>query len=122
MMQFIAAVGISFVYLAVLYFLGDWVLQVWTKGQVHIEQPFFLLLLLSVVAETLWTTIWIPICAINRHAFIAYSYGVLALLAVVAGYFFVSPLGIAGVVVPLLIVHLIMLAAAAIRTSRELPR
>lgn len=121
-LQLVAAILISCLFFIVLCLLGGWLLALWTKAQVHLEQPFFTLLLLSVITEMLWTTLWIPICAINRHVFAANTYGVLSSLGVVSGYFLAEPYGLSGVTIPFLFVNVIMIASTAFQLIRQLPK
>ena len=113
---------ISCVFFITLYLLGGWLLFIWTKAGVHLEQPFFTLLLLSVIAEMLWTTIWIPLLAINRHVFAAHAYGVLASLGVVGGYFLAIPYGLVGIVMPSIFVNGVMIAITVIQVTQRLPK
>lgn len=121
-LNFLASLGIASVYFIALSLIGGWLLSLWTKGQVGIEQPFFTLLLLSVVGEMLWTALFIPLGAINRHVVTAHAYGGLALLGVVSGYFLARPYGLDGVAIPLVFVNLIMLGMSAIQLSRRTPK
>jgi O-antigen/teichoic acid export membrane protein len=120
-LQTILALAIAGLFSAFLLIFGGAILDIWTHGEVHLEQPFFALLLLAVAAEMLWTTIWIPICAINRHVFMAHTFGILALVGVIASYFFAKTYGLVGVITPLLIVNIFMVGMAIAQRIRQLP-
>lgn len=121
-MHFGASVGIAFIYFIVLNLLGGWILSLWTKGAVPLVQPFFALLLVSAVAEMLWTTLFVPLGAVNRHVVTAHAYGVLALIGVVCGYFLAASYGLTGVVAPLIVVNVIMIAVAAAQLYQRTPK
>ncbi len=121
-LHFLAALAISVVYFIGLSVLGSWILAIWTKGKVLIQQPFFTLLLISVIFEMLWTTLFIPLAAINRHVVTAHAYGVLAFAAVVCGYFLAASYGLTGVVAPLLVINVAMLLIAVAQLYRRSPK
>jgi hypothetical protein len=102
--------------------LGGWLIAFWTKDQVKLVQPFFGLLMLAVVLEMLWTTLFIPLGSINRHVVTAHAYGLLALLGVIAGYFLAPDYGLNGIVAPLILVNSIMLITAAVQLAKQSPR
>jgi O-antigen/teichoic acid export membrane protein len=121
-LHFLAALAISVVYFIGLSVLGSWILAIWTKGKVLIQQPFFTLLLISVIFEMLWTTLFIPLAAINRHVVTAHAYGVLAFAAVVCGYFLAASYGLTGVIAPLLVINVAMLLIAVAQLYRRSPK
>lgn len=121
-LHFLAALAISVVYFIGLSVFGGWILAIWTKGKVYIEQPFFGLLLLSVIFEMLWTTIFIPLASINRHVVTAHAYGALAFIAVVCSYFLASPYGLTGVVSPLLVINGAMLIIVVAQIYQRSPK
>ncbi|WP_051335418.1 lipopolysaccharide biosynthesis protein [Methylocapsa acidiphila] len=122
LMQFAASAGVSAVYFVSLYFLGGWILSLWTKGAVSLVQPFFTLLLVSIVGEMLWSTLLIPLAAINRHVVTANTYGALSFLGVVCSYFLAEPYGLTGVVLPAIVVNTIMMAMVGVQLSRRTPK
>lgn len=121
-LHFAASLIISGIYFLVLSLIGGWILSFWTKSQVQLEQPFFSLLLLSVVAEMLWTTLFIPLGATNRHVVTAHAYGALAFVAVVVSYFLAAPFGLTGVVLPLVAINVIMVVTSAVQLSQRIPK
>jgi O-antigen/teichoic acid export membrane protein len=121
-LHFSAAATISIVYFVGLSTLGSWILSLWTKGRVHLAEPFFTLLLMSVCFEMLWTTLFIPLGAINRHVVTAHAYGALALLAVVCGYFLAGPYGLTGIIAPLLLINVAMLMIATFQLYQRSPK
>lgn len=117
-----AALGIACIYSIFLYIFGGWILRAWTHGEVRLEEPFFTLLLVSVAFEMLWTTIYIPVCAINRHVFMANTYGLLVLCGVVASYFLAERFGLTGVIVPFAVANVVMIGVGIFQVIRQLPR
>ncbi len=121
-LHFLTALTISIIYFISLSTLGGWILTLWTKGKVHIVQPFFTLLLMSVCFEMLWTTLFIPLGSINRHVVTAHAYGGLALFAVVCGYFLAGPYGLTGIAAPLLFINIAMLAIVVFQLYQRSPK
>ncbi|SFK62512.1 lipopolysaccharide biosynthesis protein [Methylocapsa palsarum] len=121
-LHFMAALVLAALFYVSLSFLGGWLIAFWTKDQVKLVQPFFGLLMLAVVLEMLWTTLFIPLGAINRHVVTAHAYGLLALLGVIAGYFLAPGYGLNGIVAPLILVNVIMLVTAAVQLAKQSPK
>lgn len=119
LLHVVFALAVAFVFFVSLHLLGGWILFLWTRGHVEVQQPFFLLLLLSVVGEMLWTTLFIPLAAVNRHMFSANLYGVLAALGVLASYLLTPRFGLPGAIVPWIAVNLVMLVALTAQLSRQ---
>jgi O-antigen/teichoic acid export membrane protein len=102
--------------------VGNMILTVWTKGEVTVEQPFFTLLVLSVAAEMIWTTLFVPLAAINRHITISYTFAVLSTIGVGGCYVLGVPYGLPGTAIALIAVHLVMIGIVIVQLLRHLPR
>jgi len=92
---------------------GGFILNYWTKGQVTIVEPFFTLLVLSVAAEMIWTTLFTPLAAINRHIIVSYSFAFLSIAGIGACYFLASAYGLIGIGIALLVIHLVMVVISS---------
>jgi O-antigen/teichoic acid export membrane protein len=102
--------------------LGDLVLTSWTKGAVAVEQPFFGLLVLAVAAEMIWTTLFVPLAAINRHITISYTFAVLSIIGVAGCYGLGVPYALPGTAIALLAVHVVMIGVVIAQLVRHVPR
>ncbi len=110
------------VFVPVTIFVGNMVLTFWTKGEVTVEQPFFTLLVLSVAAEIVWTTLFVPLAAINRHITISYMFAVLSIVGVAGCYVLGVSYALPGMAVTLLAVHLVMIGVVSAQLVRHVPR
>ncbi|RTE87994.1 teichoic acid transporter [Bradyrhizobium sp. LVM 105] len=113
--HFFIAVGASVFYVAVLSAAGNDILSLWTKGAVVAHFPFFIVLLLAVAAEMIWTTELIPLASINKHVAISRAFSASSLVAIALSYL-IGRLhgGLTGVAAPLLALHcaLVILAGS----------
>jgi O-antigen/teichoic acid export membrane protein len=100
---------------------AHFILDFWTKGQVTVEQPFFTLLVLSVAAEMIWTTLFAPLAAVNRHITISYVFAVLSMIGVIGCYLLGGPYGLPGTVSALLAVHGVMIFVVIAQLMRHGP-
>jgi O-antigen/teichoic acid export membrane protein len=100
---------ITAAYIGGLSMIGDWILRIWTHGQVTAEWPFFTIVLFAVAAEMIWTTLLIPLASVNRHTLIGYIFTPLAVTALIASYFLGRQGGLTGLTVPLLAIHTMMI-------------
>jgi O-antigen/teichoic acid export membrane protein len=108
-------------FIPVTIFAARFILDFWTKGQVTVEQPFFSLLVLSVAAEMMWTTLFAPLAAVNRHIAISYVFAVLSFLGVAGCYWLGGSYGLTGTVSALLAVHGIMIFVVIAQLLRHGP-
>lgn len=110
------------VFVPVTILVGNMVLTFWTKGEVAVEQPFFTLLVLSVAAEMIWTTLFVPIAAINRHITISYTFAVLSIIGVAGCYVLGVAYALPGTAIALLAVHVVMIGVVIVQLIRHVPR
>ncbi|QNE32734.1 teichoic acid transporter [Sphingomonas sp. NBWT7] len=76
-----------------------------THGRVAMAQPFFALLVLSVVAEMLWSALFTPISATNQHAAVTPIFIALSGAALLATAPLIAHLGVSGAAIALLAAH-----------------
>lgn len=84
-------------------------LRLLTHGAAKVLQPFFLLLVGAVAAEMLWSALFTPVMAINRHRGVTLAFALLATAAFGAAYPLAGQFGLSGVAVALLAVHAAMI-------------
>ena len=83
-------------YASVILVLDDWLMHVFTHGRVAIVEPFFALIVAGVASEMVWTTLFTPISAVNRHRLVTYIYFTLSIGGIVICYPLVQHFGIVG--------------------------
>ena len=94
-----------------------WFFPVWTSGQVGMQWSAFSLLLVGVLANSVWNTALMVPYATNRHGRMAVCYSlVYGAGAFILGYYGAEGLDLSGVALALLIVEGVM-AAIVIRTA-----
>jgi Na+/glutamate symporter len=90
---------------------GGKIIDVWTDGNIAVDWPLYLLLLVAAVANSLWYTALMVPYATNRHARIAMAYCLVYGLAAFAfAYAGSKTLGLAGVGAALLLTEIAMAA------------
>ncbi|MDB4414888.1 lipopolysaccharide biosynthesis protein [bacterium] len=100
---------LSLVAIIFLFFFGEIILEIWTQGNVKVDELFFILMLLSVAANTMWyTSIIVPI-SINQHNRIAKFYFISTIISFFIAIILMESLGIISVPIGLLIIDLIMI-------------
>lgn len=95
--------------IAGLFFLGGRVHRVWTHGQVELHQPLFYVLLMVIVANSLWFTSSMVPMAINRHQHTARCFLAGASMALLLAMWMLPRWGLAGAGGALLALDLVML-------------
>ncbi len=98
---------------------GPWCFRLWTRGQVVMNVPCFDILLLVVVASSLWNTSSAVSVAANRHGHLAVQYILGTSGSLVLGLLLVRHLGLAGAAAALLACDLFM-ACFVVRASNKL--
>jgi O-antigen/teichoic acid export membrane protein len=104
-----ASFWLSLVSVMALFFLGGWIYRFWTHGQVELNQPLFYVLLLVIVANSLWYTSSMVPMAINRHQRTALWYLLGAGSAVALAAWLLPRWGLAGAGSALLVIDIVML-------------
>jgi O-antigen/teichoic acid export membrane protein len=85
-------------------------MHVFTHGKVTIVEPFFAILVTAVAAEMLWTAMFTPISAINRHVAVTHWLLALSTAGLALCWALAHRAGLAGVAAALLAVHGAMIA------------
>ncbi|ONF96442.1 lipopolysaccharide biosynthesis protein [Sphingomonas jeddahensis] len=85
------------------------VLPLLTHGAVQVAQPFFLLLVAGVTAEMLWSALFTPVAAVNRHRGVTLAFAALAIVALAGCYPLSQRFGLSGVALALLGAHVAMI-------------
>jgi O-antigen/teichoic acid export membrane protein len=80
-----------------------------THDAVRVAQPFFLLLVAGVTAEMLWSGLFTPLAAVNRHRGVTLVFAALAIVALAACYPLSQRFGLSGVALALLGAHVAMI-------------
>lgn len=108
--QMAISVAVISVYAIALLACAELIMNLFTHGKVQIVEPFFLILTLSVAAEMLWTALFTPISALNRHKGVTYCLAALSSLAFAIAYAWAIPNGgLVGAAAVLLSVHTLMI-------------
>ena len=94
-----------------------WVFPVWTSGNVPMQWPTFILLLVGVLVNSIWYTALMVPYATNRHVRIAVFYSLIyGAGAFVLGYFGAKGLGLNGAALALMMAEITM-AVIVIRSA-----
>jgi O-antigen/teichoic acid export membrane protein len=80
-----------------LYFLGDWIITIWTGGKVIIDKNLFFLMLVSAVPNVLWNLSSYVSISINRHSNIAFVYLIFAASSMLIAYILIPYMGLLAV-------------------------
>jgi O-antigen/teichoic acid export membrane protein len=92
----------------IMFFAGDWLLHLWTHGKVVMNYSIFLMLLVVVVANSIWLTSSVVLVSINRHIKMALVYLIATALSLVLAYIFSERYGLVGAAGGLLIIDALM--------------
>jgi O-antigen/teichoic acid export membrane protein len=94
----------------VLWLTGEKLFHLWTHGRVAFEKPVLILMLCSVVANSLWNTSSVVSLASNSHSRVAALFLVATSASVIAAYFLTPHLKLVGTSLSLLVIDVIMCA------------
>lgn len=117
--MFIITLYISISAVVIYYFAGEQIMNYWTKGKVHIEQPFYSLMLLTVFFSTLGNCAYTVLNATNENRTIGIYYSILAFSAMIALHFWVEK-GLIYVACILLIVEVVLFLISFIVAQKKL--
>lgn len=92
-----------------LFFLGGWIYRVWTHGNIELHQPLFCVLLIVIVANSLWYTSSMVPMAINRHQRTALWYLLGTGMSLLLAIWMLPHWGLVGAGSALLVVDLVMI-------------
>jgi hypothetical protein len=91
----------------------------WTHGIVHVELFWFVLMILSVCAEMIWTTMFIVLASVNRHTVDSYTYGLVSLISLMFISVIAKEAKITGIAAILLTAHTLMIVVTAFELRRQ---
>jgi O-antigen/teichoic acid export membrane protein len=111
-----AAVWLSAPILVALALFGGPIVDLWTQGTVHVEEPLLYLLLLVAGISSLWYTSFTILFATNRHQRVAFFYLIACLIALLVAYVLLEAIGLDGGGVALVLLELSMLGAVLRRS------
>ena len=86
------------------------VLPLLTNGEVQATYPFLPLLVAAVAAEMLWSALFTPVAALNRHGKITAIFLILSVLAITAASLLAPMYRLSGVAAAILCAHGVMIA------------
>jgi O-antigen/teichoic acid export membrane protein len=94
--QTLVSLGVIGLYAVAIMLLNRPLMQVFTHGKVPIVEPFFLIVVLGVAAEMLWSALFTPISAVNRHRAVTHYFLLLSGIGVTLCYPLAARAGLAG--------------------------
>ena len=100
--------------------VGPWLFHRWTKGQYALDMPVFVLLLVGITINSLWSVSYTVSISINRHQRIALLYFAFAGLGVVLSAVLGKAFGLVGVALGLIVVEALMVYFAVSASLRIL--
>lgn len=114
-----ASVWLALAAALVLALGGQLLIRIWTSGKVVMDPVFFHLMLLIIVANSVWSTSLVVPSAINRHQRVALYFVLSAAGSLFLAQFLLRWLGLPGVAVSLLIIDGVM-SVYTLRVSASL--
>ena len=100
----------------VLFFAGPLIFRLWTKGAVPFDPTLFGLLLLVVIANSLWSTSYVVLLSVNRHQKLAAVYVAATGLSVAIALVLTPLMGLRGTALSLLVIDAFMSAYVVTRS------
>lgn len=93
----------------ILLFLGNWIFSVWTDGHILFDFKIFLILLLGVIAESLWRIPTSIRLGSNRHRPIVWGYLIFSIFGLLLANNLSSSYGVLGIASGILLVDILMM-------------
>lgn len=93
---------------ALLFFLSDWIMLIWTGGKIHLDDLFFLLMLIVNIPYALSTVSSFVPASINKFSVIAITSFSNALMCTLTTYLLAPYFGLEAVPLTLLVAELVM--------------
>jgi len=104
---------------ASLWFFGEWIIAIWTHGQVTPDGNLMRLLLAVIFANSLWYTSSVVMVAVNRHQQMALVYLIGTGLSLLLARAFIPVFGLDGAALGLLVIDVVM-SVYVVRNSLKL--
>lgn len=111
-----AALWIAVLSSIVLFFAGSTLYHVWTGRQIVFDPTLFGLLLIVGIANSLWSTSYTVIVAVNRHQQLAAVYIAATGLSLALAYVLTPLMGLHGTALSLLVIDLFMSTYVVVRS------
>ncbi len=111
-----AAMWLAVLCSAALFFVGPLIFRLWTRGEVPFDPVLFSLLLLVVIANSLWSTSYVVLLAVNRHQKLAAVYIAATGLSLLLASVLTRLIGIHGAALSLLVIDVTMSAYVVARS------
>jgi O-antigen/teichoic acid export membrane protein len=108
-------------YVIVVLAAAPTVLRLLTHDTVRVVQPFFLLLTIGVAAEMLWSALFTPIVAVNRHRATTLAFLAVAAAALALCHVLVRSSGLTGAAFALLAAHGAMIPLCLLFRAKAVP-
>jgi O-antigen/teichoic acid export membrane protein len=103
------ALWLTFVILPGLALFGRQIISTWTAGQVSFDATLFNIMLLVILANSLWSTSQMVPLAVNQHQKIAFVFAMSCLFSLVLAVGLMPHLGINGAAISLLLIDTLMI-------------
>jgi len=95
-------------YVVVLLIVVDFAMRILTHGQIEVIYPFFGIMMAAVVAEMLWSSLFTPLSALNRHSSAAHLFLVTSIVGMLLCYPLTIFAGLSGAGVSVLFIHAVI--------------
>ncbi len=103
-----AAMWLAVICSAALYVTGPLIYRLWTHGKVAFDPVLFGLLLIVVICNSLWSTSYIALVAVNRHQRLAVVYIAATGLSLALAFVLTRIIGLHGAALSLLVIDVFM--------------
>lgn len=91
-----------------LMFSGNFILDIWTGGEIAMDFPLFFLLIFSIVINTFWFPSYVALAALNKHFDIANRFLLSNIIMIVLAALFIKLFGVIGAAIALVFSEMIM--------------
>lgn len=118
-LSLVVVLGGAVAYAGLLAWLGDWALQRWTSGHVEVIQPFFLFMLAMVACEMVWSTLFAPLAATNRHEAASQIYLAISLIGLAICFAIPGGSALSGIGLVFAATNLMMIGVVAWLLARQ---
>ncbi len=79
---------LTLIAVAGLQITGAWIMSVWTKGAIDIDEPFFSLYLAYILFNSIWLGSWNMLLGCNQHVGLTRPYIIISMITLAASFFF----------------------------------
>lgn len=114
-----ATLGMIGAYAAAVLIAAPVVLPMLTHGAAQAIYPFLPLLVGAVSAEMLWSALFTPVAAVNRHGRVTLIFVILSVVALLAARPLTAALGLSGTAIALLAAHGVMIPVVIVMGRRR---